>query len=116
MNKKFVKGKKASEILGVHRRTLYQWDKKGKIETMRTPGGMRLYNVDKYLKDNCKMEDCSENVDELDNIDGKINLSYCRVSSTGQKEDLIRQQTMIKKYYPDHIMITDIGSGIKKSN
>jgi len=44
-NKKFVKGKKASEILGIHRRTLYQWEKKGKIDTIRTPGGIRLYNV-----------------------------------------------------------------------
>jgi len=39
-------------------------------------------------------------------------LSYSRVSSIGQKEDLIRQQNMIKKKYPDHKMITDIGSGM----
>ena len=44
----FVKGKKAAEILGVHQRTLYQWDEKGLIETKRTAGGMRLYNIDKY--------------------------------------------------------------------
>jgi len=30
--------KKASEILGVHQRTLYQWEEKGKIEVLRTPG------------------------------------------------------------------------------
>ena len=40
-----------SELLGVHQRTLYQWDKKGLIETVRTPGGKRLYNVTKFLKD-----------------------------------------------------------------
>lgn len=39
-------------------------------------------------------------------------MSYSRVSSIGQKEDLIRQQNMIKKKYPDHKMITDIGSGM----
>ena len=33
----FVSGKKASEKLGVHQRTLYQWEKKGKIETVEQP-------------------------------------------------------------------------------
>jgi putative resolvase len=52
MSNKFVGGKEASKILGVHQRTLYQWDEKKWIETIRTPGGKRLYNVEKYLKDN----------------------------------------------------------------
>ena len=47
---KFVGGKKASEIIGVHQRTLYIWEEKGLIETIRTIGGKRLYNVEKYLK------------------------------------------------------------------
>ena len=47
----FYGGKDASKILGVHQRTLYQWDHKGLIETLRTPGGKRMYNVDKYLKE-----------------------------------------------------------------
>ena len=46
----FVSGKLASEILGVHQRTLHLWDKKNKIDVMRAPGGKRFYNVDKYLK------------------------------------------------------------------
>jgi DNA-binding transcriptional MerR regulator len=33
----YVSGQKASELLGVHQRTLYQWDKKKLIETIRTP-------------------------------------------------------------------------------
>ena len=36
MKDKFVKGNKASEILGIHQRTLYQWEEKGWIETKRT--------------------------------------------------------------------------------
>ena len=39
---KFVGGKKASEVVGVHQRTLYLWEKKGLIETIRTQGGKRL--------------------------------------------------------------------------
>ena len=48
---KFVKGKKASEIIGVHQRTLYIWEEKGLIKTIRTTRGHRLYNVEKYLKE-----------------------------------------------------------------
>ena len=51
----FVKGKKASEILGVHQRTLYQWENKGLIETIHTSGNIRLYNVEKYLANNKRM-------------------------------------------------------------
>ncbi len=45
----FVSGKLASEILGVHQRTLHLWDKKKKIDVMRAPGGKRFYNVNKYV-------------------------------------------------------------------
>ena len=52
MVENYVSGKVASQILGVHQRTLYQWEKKGQIETIRTPGNKRLYNVNKYLNEN----------------------------------------------------------------
>jgi len=39
---KYVGGKEASNILGVHQRTLMNWDRKGLIETIRTPGNKRL--------------------------------------------------------------------------
>jgi DNA-binding transcriptional MerR regulator len=42
----------SSEMLNVHRRTLYNWEKKGLIETKRTAGNTRLFNVNKYLIDN----------------------------------------------------------------
>ena len=32
-------GKKASELLGVHQRTLHLWDLKNQIDVMRAPGG-----------------------------------------------------------------------------
>jgi pentapeptide MXKDX repeat protein len=111
--KKYIGGKKASEILGVHQRTLYIWEKKGLIDTIRTPGNKRLYNVDKFLKekqkDNIDNDEKSEIVEEENN---KLNLCYVRVSSLGQKEDLERQKTMVREKYPDHIMIEDIGSGM----
>ena len=47
ITEEFVKGKRAAEILGIHQRTLYLWDEKGLIETIRTTGNQRLYNVKK---------------------------------------------------------------------
>ena len=107
----YVGGKEASKILGVHQRTLYQWEEKGLIETIRTPGNKRLYNVKKYLeKTKCKDNIC-ENLDELDNKE-KLNICYVRVSSLNQKDDLERQKEMIKSKYPNHIIIEEIGSGL----
>ena len=39
-------------------------------------------------------------------------LKNARVSSHGQINDLERQKDQLKKQYPEHILITDIGSGI----
>ena len=112
--KKFVGGKEASKIIGVHQRTLYQWDKKGWIETIRTDGNKRLYNVEKYLNEKkCNNEEeCIKNLDNIDETKGKLKLSYVRVSSQGQKDDLERQKKQMKELYPKHIMIEDIGSGV----
>ena len=114
MTDKYVTGKEASEKLGVHQRTLYQWDKKGWIETIRTDGNKRLYNVDKYLNEKkCNNnEDCDKNLENIDKIKDKLKISYVRVSTHGQKDDLERQKKQMKELYPKHIMIEDIGSGV----
>jgi putative resolvase len=116
---KFVGGKKASEIIGVHQRTLYLWEEKGLIETIRTAGGKRLYNVEKYIKEKMCHENSKINnlvlCDDLDNLDkkeDKLNICYVRVSSIGQKDDLERQKDMMVKLYPKHLLIEDIGSGL----
>jgi len=116
--KKFVGGKEASKIIGVHQRTLYLWDEKKLIETIRTPGGKRLYNVEKYIKEQeCENENklnnyICEDLDSLDKISGKLNICYVRVSSNGQKDDLERQKEQMIKKYPNHKVIEDIGSGL----
>ncbi len=108
----FVSGKEASRILGVHQRTLYQWDKKGEIETIRTLGNKRLYNVKKYLQGHVKVTNLCENLDELDNKEEKLNICYVRVSTTGQKDDLERQKKLMESKFPDYLIIEDIGSGL----
>lgn len=108
----YVGGKEASKILGVHQRTLYQWDKKGWIETIRTPGNKRLYNVKKYINSKkCEIKECTD-LEELNDIEEKLNICYVRVSTHQQKDDMERQKDMLKKEYNDYIFITDIGSGI----
>ena len=116
--KRYIGGKETSILLGVHQRTLYQWDSKGIIETIRTPGGKRLYNVQSFLhakEQNIKAL-TSEETENLGvnniNFNEKLNVSYARVSSISQKNDLERQKKMINEMYPDHKLIVDIGSGI----
>ena len=115
MAEKYISGKEASKILGVHTRTLYLWDAKGLIDTIRTPGNKRMYNVEKYLKEN-GIKNVNKDLIDIDDInesdDEKLNISYVRVSSMGQKDDLERQKALISELYPDHIMIEDIGSGV----
>lgn len=114
MNQKYVGGKEASKILGVHQRTLYQWDSKGIIETIRTPGNKRLYNVQKFLDEkNCNNDiKCIKDLNELDKIAEKLKIGYVRVSSNGQKLDLERQKKMMTLKYPNHWIIEDVGSGV----
>ena len=107
----FKGGKQTAEILGVHQRTLYLWEKKGLIETVRTPGNKRLYNVNKFLEDNKCKENICNNLDDLDK-ETRLNIAYIRVSSQNQKDDLERQKQLMVHKFPNHIIIEDIGSGL----
>jgi predicted site-specific integrase-resolvase len=107
----FVGGKEASKILGVHQRTLYLWDEKGLIETKRTPGNKRLYNVKKFIDDHKNKISNSTTLNELD-TENKLNICYVRVSSHSQKDDLERQKEQMIHKYPDYKIIEDIGSGL----
>jgi len=109
MTTEYVGGKKASELLGVHQRTLYNWEDQGKIETMRTPGGKRLYNVKKFLEDT---KEITKEEHKLLKNDKKLKIVYVRVSSKSQEDDLERQKKYMKKHYPHHLVIEDIGSGM----
>lgn len=135
----YIAGSKASKILGVHQKTLYTWEEKKIIETIRTPGGKRLYNVKKYLSEvekNKKKESIKKNIvnniveteevkeliEILNNTTSGVRCTTCtptkkkiiygRVSSNGQKDDLTRQIALLQQKYPSYELITDIGSGV----
>ncbi len=94
----YVSGKDASARLGICQATLRNYEKIGKIETIRV-GNKRRYNVEKYLSGN--------NIE-----DAKRAVCYCRVSTHGQKDDLERQIEYMREKYPTYEIISDIGSGI----
>jgi putative resolvase len=109
MEENYVKGEKASKILGCHRHTLYKWETDGKIDTIRTPGNIRMYNVNKYLKENRQQELIETDKSDLSKPQRII---YVRVSSHSQKDDLERQKKYMINKFPNHLLIEDIGSGI----
>jgi predicted site-specific integrase-resolvase len=105
----YVSSKEASEKLGVHFQTLRNWDREGKIKTIRSPGGKRFYDVKSFLEETDKQEKIENEKDEKDE---RKKICYCRVSSYSQKEELTHQVDYMKLKYPEHEILTDIGSGI----
>jgi predicted site-specific integrase-resolvase len=99
-NKKFITSKKATEILGIHINTLRNWEANNQIESIRTPGNTRLYNIDSFL-----LERSTE-------LSSKRNICYSRVSSRPQLKELENQVEFLKSKYPSHDVIKDIGSGL----
>ncbi len=101
--------KQVCEILGIHIRTLQNWDKKGKIKIIRTPSNRRKVRES-----------------EINKILGDINkesnnrtVIYARVSSYEQKTkgDLDRQigyitHKLSMNNITDVIVVTDVGSGL----
>ena len=104
---KLLTMKEAKELLGVSTRTIQNWDKEGKINIVRTPGGRRRIPVS-----------------EVERLRGYHSSShrklaiYTRVSSNEQKQkgDLERQIEFLKENLPSSFsvaeVISDVGSGL----
>jgi putative resolvase len=102
---------KAAEILGISKEVLRKWDNEGKVNAIRTPGGMRLYDITEIntsLVSKQKNKAC----------EGTSVIIYARVSSAKQKDDLERQKKYLQSNIPDKykgcriVEVSDIGSGI----
>jgi len=92
----------AAEFLGVSTDTLRRWEEEGSLESERTTGGHRRYDVAKLMQRNQK--------------DGLTAL-YGRVSTRPQLKDLDRQIAVLEAYagiqgWQKTVTIKDIGSGI----
>lgn len=90
----YVPLRKAIEYFGVCANTLRKWADEGKIETIRTPGGRRLFKLNSL------------------NRGARRKVCYCRVSSRNQRDDLKNQIRYMSERFPDHEIVYDIGSGL----
>ncbi len=97
MPKEYVSPREATRILGVSERTLRRWEEEGKIETIRTSGGQRRYDVSSFTAKSAGT---------------RATILYARVSSPKQREDLQRQCEYLKSQYPDAELISEIGGGL----
>jgi len=104
---KFLTSKELKNIYNVSTQTLYNWRKFGKLNFIKVNNKKILYdsnNIIELLKPN----------------EEKINIIYARVSNTKQKEDLIRQEEILRNYCVNsgnicHKSITDIASGMNEN-
>ena len=94
----------ASKVYGIPVKTFRKWDSEGRIKASRTPTNYRIF----------KISDIEEVLgiapDKTPFVRDKI--IYCRVSSHRQKDDLERQIDFLKRRFPDHSIVQDVGSGI----
>ncbi len=94
----------AAKLLGVSADTLRRWEEEGKIQSERTEGGHRRYDVAKLLN---RKEPQGQTI------------CYARVSTHRQKADLERQVAVLSAYCEQHgwdyEVIKDLGSGINYS-
>jgi len=102
IKEQYLSVKKTRQILGVTTITLRNWHKTNKIRAIRSPSGVRLYNK----------QDIQNIINLRESTCKKQKIVYCRVSSTKQKDDLDRQIYFFKQQYPNHTLVTDVGSGI----
>ncbi|EDP3899346.1 IS607 family transposase [Campylobacter jejuni] len=107
MNKLIAIGQ-ASKLLGVTIQTLRNWDKQGLLKPDEiTKGGSRRYKLESIKRTN---KNIKFNADNLKTI------TYARVSSHDQKDDLIRQVQVLELYCAkagfNYEIIQDLGSGM----
>jgi len=97
----------AANRLGISKFTLRRWATQGTIKYSWTPTRQRIFAI----------EDVEAAIGKVQQKRTTV-LSYCRVSSSKQSNDLQRQREFLTANIPDqysrsqHLQISDIGSGI----
>ncbi len=108
----FISSEEARKLYHVSSCTLRRWESQNKILTQRTPSGHRLYNVPTTAtKPSSAATNTSLAYTPTSNTASYI---YARVSSAKQRSsgDLQRQCELLQSRYPNHIIVSDTGSGI----
>tara|TARA_B110000196_G_scaffold186992_1_gene160301 strand:- start:961 stop:1632 length:672 start_codon:yes stop_codon:yes gene_type:complete len=100
----------SASVIGKHisicSATLRRWSESGRISSIQKDGsGRHLYKVSDVEREVGLSTSRQHNQE-------KESIAYARVSSQTQKADLDRQVGDLKKLYPGHRIISDIGSGL----
>jgi putative resolvase len=98
----YISTPQARGLLNVTTQTIRKWADEGKIKYVKTPKGTRRYSK----------KDIYGILGRTIATKEKRKIIYCRVSSKKQVEDLERQKKSLQSVYPNHELVTDIGSGI----
>lgn len=99
----YLSAKQVKNLYQITSQTLYNWRKAGKIEFKKLPSGRFVYSSN-----------------EIEHQPIKKNVIYTRVSNTKQKDDLIRQQQILRQYMTANGIIVDkeyadIASGMNET-
>jgi predicted site-specific integrase-resolvase len=95
----YVKTEVAMRHFGISYPTIRRWEAGGKIESIKTNTGQRLYRLESAYSSKTV---AAEREDVI----------YIRVSSDKQRDDLERQRSYMLSRFPNTRIISDIGSGI----
>ena len=100
---------RAKELYGIHRNTLLNWEKKGLLKPVRTPGGKRRY----------KKEDIEKLLGMLEEETKPKAVLYTRVSTKKQKEYLKNQIRRLEDFAKskgwNYQVISEIASGVNEN-
>ena len=110
MNEELISPKRASQLIGVSLQTLVNWERANYITSVKTKGGHR-----RYILSDINTRKSNSNITVSPNeqsTNSKQSIAYCRVSSFSQRKDLERQIEYVRNRFPDHKIVSDIGSGI----
>lgn len=104
----YIPMRELRKIIKLEYRAAKRFGENSGIKTINTPSGQTLYSK----QDLIKYVDPSRNIQEVTESKPKKNYVYCRVSSKKQENDLQRQLELARTEYPNHTIVSDIGSGI----
>ena len=111
MEQKLLTIKNIKEAYGISRTTLINWEKKGLLSPIRTPGGQRRYrkeDMEKILQ----LADKEENEPKADTV------IYARVSTKKQEEYLKNQIERLEKFAKEngynYEIISEVASGVNE--
>lgn len=113
---RFISGSAVRAAFGVSASALRNWANAGKVSVVRFGGaGKRLYrkaDIEAQFRGYRPRPRAPADETSKGAVRQRARICYARVSSAPQRGDLERQAAALQRAYPDHELVTDVGSGI----